>query len=109
MCPVGLDADGFGEPAQAADGRVPVHPGVTPVEQDWSVGAACDCPVDSLADGWRQQDEDDLGAFAAHAQYPVAVLLAEVGDVRARGFEDPQAEQAEQAEHRHQREVGRVR
>jgi hypothetical protein len=33
---------------------------------------------------------------------PVAVLLAQVGDVRAGGFEDPQAEQAE---HRHQREV----
>jgi hypothetical protein len=32
----------------------------------------------------------------------VAVLLAEVGDVRAGGFEDPQAEQAE---HGHQREV----
>jgi hypothetical protein len=36
----------------------------------------------------------------------VAVLLAEVGDVRAGGLEDPQAEQAE---HRHQREVGWVR
>jgi hypothetical protein len=32
----------------------------------------------------------------------VAVLLAEVGDVRAGGFEDPQAQQAE---HGHQREV----
>jgi hypothetical protein len=36
----------------------------------------------------------------------VAVLLAEVGDVRAGGFEDPQAQQAE---HDHQREVVRVR
>jgi hypothetical protein len=40
-----------------------------------------------------------------HAQHPVAVLLAEVGDVRARGLEDPQAQQAE---HGHQGEVGRV-
>jgi hypothetical protein len=38
-------------------------------------------------------------------QDPVAVLFAEVGDVRAGGFEDPQAEQPE---HGHQREVIRV-
>ncbi len=39
--------------------------------------------------------EDDLAAFAGDSQYPVAVLLAEVGDVGAAGFEDPQAEQSE--------------
>ena len=36
----------------------------------------------------------------------MAVFLAEIGDVRGGGLEDPQAEQAE---HGHQREVGRVR
>jgi hypothetical protein len=36
----------------------------------------------------------------------VGVLLAEAGDVRAGGLEDPQAQQAE---HGHQREVARVR
>ena len=36
-------------------------------------------------------------------QHPVAVLLAEAGDVRAGGLEDPQAEQG------HQREIARVR
>jgi hypothetical protein len=41
-----------------------------------------------------------------HTQDPVAVLLAEIGDVRASGFEDPQAEQPE---HGHQREVVRGR
>jgi hypothetical protein len=81
---------------------VPARPGAAAVEQDRSAGAVCDCPVDGAADGWRQRDQDDLGAFAAYAQHPVAVLLAEVGDVRAGGFEDPQAEQAE---HGHQREV----
>ena len=65
-----------------------------------------DRPVDGPADRWRQRDQDDLGALAAHAQHPVAVLLAEVGDVRAGGLEDPQAQQAE---HGHQREVVRVR
>jgi hypothetical protein len=39
-------------------------------------------------------------------QHPVAVFLAEVGDIRAGGFEDPQAEQSE---HGYQREVARVR
>jgi hypothetical protein len=41
-----------------------------------------------------------------HAQYPVAVFFAEVGDVRAGGYEDPQSEQAE---HGHQGEVAGVR
>jgi hypothetical protein len=36
----------------------------------------------------------------------VAVLFAEVGDVRAGGLEDPQAQQAK---HGHQREVIRIR
>jgi hypothetical protein len=70
----------------------------------WVRGAYC--PVDGSSHcGW-QRDQDDLGAFAAHAQYPVTVLFAEVGDVRAGGLEDSQAEQAE---HGHQREVARVR
>jgi hypothetical protein len=41
-----------------------------------------------------------------HTEDPVAVLLAEVGDVRAGGLEDPQAQQTE---HGHQREIVRVR
>jgi len=49
---------------------------------------------------------DDLGAFAAHAQHPMAVLLAKVGDVRAGGLEDAQAKRPE---HRDQREVAGVR
>ena len=36
------------------------------------------CPVDGPADGGRQRDQDDLGALAAHAQHPVAVLFARV-------------------------------
>jgi hypothetical protein len=63
-------------PAQAAGGRVPVHPGTAAVEQDRPVGAVCDRPVDGPTDGGRQRDQYDLGAFAAYAQHPVAVLLA---------------------------------
>jgi hypothetical protein len=55
---------------------------------------------------WRQRDQGNLAAFAAHPQHPVTVLFAQVGDVGAGGFEDPQAEQAE---HGHQREITRVR
>jgi hypothetical protein len=54
------------------------------------------------ADRGRRRDQDDLGAFAAYSQDPVTVFLAEIGDVRAGGLEDPQAEQAE---HGHQCEV----
>jgi hypothetical protein len=64
------------------------------------------CPVDGPADRGRQRHQNDLGALAADAQHPVAVLLAEVADVRRGGLEDPQAQQAE---HGHQREVARVR
>jgi hypothetical protein len=71
---------------------VPVHPGTAAVKQDRPARAVPGCPVDGPADRWRQRDQDDLGALAAHVQHPVAVLLAEVGDVRAGGLEDPQAE-----------------
>jgi hypothetical protein len=102
MCPGHLDAGGFGEPVQAAGGRVAVHPGAAGVQQDRPAVPEADRPVDGPGDRWRQRDQDDLGALAAHAQDPVAVFLAEVGDAGAGGFEDPQAEQPE---HGHQREV----
>jgi hypothetical protein len=54
--------------------------------------ARSDRTVDGPADRGRQRDQDHLGVLAAHPQYPVSVLLAEIGDIRAGGFEDPQAE-----------------
>ena len=66
------------------------------------MGAAADGLVDGPPDGWWQRDEDDLGSLAAYAQDPVTVFFAEVGDVRAGSFEDPQIEQPE---HGDQREV----
>ena len=57
------------------------------------MGADAHRPVDGSADGWRERDQDDLGAFAAHVQHPVAVFFAEVGDVRSCGFEDAQAQE----------------
>jgi len=99
-------ASGLSETLQAAGGGVAVHPGTAAVEQDRPAGAGADRAVDGPPDGWRERDQDDLGAFAAHAQHPVAVFFAEVGDVGASGFEDPQAEQAE---HGHQRSVSAAR
>ena len=100
------DAGGLGEPVQAAGGRMAVHPGAAGVQEDRPADPGACSPVDGPADRGRQRDQDDLGALAAHAQHSVAVLLAEVGDVRAGGLEDPQAEQPE---HGHQREVAWVR
>ena len=102
MCPGDLDAGGFGEPAEAAGGAVPVHPGTAAVEQNRAVPAVADSAVDGPANGGRERDQDDLGALTTDAQHPVAVLLAQVGDVRAGGLEDPKAQQAE---HGLQREV----
>ena len=86
----------LGEVAQAAGGGMPVHPGAAPIEQDRSAGPVGYGPVGyGPADRRGQRDQDDLGALAAHPQDPVAVFFAQVGDVGAGGFEDPQAQQPE--------------
>jgi hypothetical protein len=85
---------------------VPVHPGAAAAQQDRTAGAVADRAVDGPADCWRQRHEDDLAAFAADAQYPVAVFLADVADVRSGRLEDPQTQEAE---HGHQGEVVPVR
>ena len=54
----------------------------------------------------RQRGEHHLAALASDLQYPVTVFLAQVGDVGATCFEDPQAEQPQ---HGHQGEVVGVR
>ena len=106
MCPGHLDVGASGEAAQAAGGRVPVHPRTAVVQQDRPADPGGYRPVDGPAGRGRQRDQDDLGALAAYAQNPVTTFLADFGDVRAGDFEDPQAEQPG---HGHQREVARVR
>ena len=106
VCPDYLNTGGLGKPAQAAGGYMPVHPGAPAIEQDRPAGTGPDRAVDGPANGRRQRDKNNLGALTAHAQDPVAVLLAEVGDIRAGGLEDPQAQESE---HGHQREVVWVR
>jgi len=36
-------------------------------------GTGADRAVNGPPDGWRQRDQNDLGAFTAPAQYPVTV------------------------------------
>jgi hypothetical protein len=94
-----------GQVLKPARRGVAVHPGADGIAQDRPVGAAVDGAVDRPGHGRWQRDEYDLAALAAHAQDPVAVLFAQVGDADAARFEDPQSEQAQQ---RDQREVVRV-
>ncbi len=91
---------------EATSGGVPVHPRPATVQQDQARSPTTDGAVNGTTDGERERDEDNLGALAAHPQYAVAVLLAEVGDVRAGGIEDPQTEQPE---HGDESEVAGVR
>jgi hypothetical protein len=79
--PGNTHAGSFREPPKAPGGSVAVHPRAAAIEQDRSTGAGADRPVDGPPDGWRQRDQDDLAAFAAHAQHSVAVLFAKVRDV----------------------------
>jgi hypothetical protein len=82
---------------------VPVHPPTGGVAQNRSLIAALSGVLDRTGHGRRRRrDQDGLAVLAADLQHAVAVFLAEIGDVRAAGPEDPQTEQAQ---HRDQREV----
>jgi len=81
------------EPARRG---VAVHPGADHVAQHRAFRTAVDCSIDRPGHGWWQRNEHDFAAFAADPQDSVAVLLAQVADTRAAGFEDAQPEQAEQ-------------
>jgi hypothetical protein len=85
---------------------VAVHPGAAAVAQDRPAHAVADSPVDGPPHPWWQRHQDDLAAFAVHAQHAVPVLLTQVGDVRAGGLKDPHAQRPE---HGHQRDAAPVR
>ncbi len=71
------------EVLQPAGGGMTVHPDGAQVAQDRPVGAAVHGPLDRPLHRGREWGEDDLAALAADLQHPVAVFLAEVGDVGA--------------------------
>jgi hypothetical protein len=92
----------LGQIHEPAGGGVPVHPPIGGAAQDRPLLAPVGGVLDRAGHRWRQGDQDGLAALAADLQHTMAVLLAEVGDVRAAGFEDPRTEQAQ---HRDQGEV----
>jgi hypothetical protein len=53
-------------------------------------------PVDRAGHGRWERNEDDLCFLTSEAKSPVAMFLAQVADVGAAGFEDPQSEEPEQ-------------
>lgn len=77
-----------------------VHPCGAAVEQDRAAVTACDGAVDGSADRGRQGHLNDLAAFAADPQDPVAVFVTEITDIRAGGFEDPKSQQTEHGDER---------
>ncbi len=85
----------LGEASELPGGGVPVHASPVAVEQDRAGRSGTDGAVDGPSDCWRQRDQDDFVAFAADSQYPVAVFFAEITDICAAGFEDPQAQEAQ--------------
>ena len=102
MHPREVDSGVAGEVTQPPGGGVAVHPSAPLVEQQRTASSITAGAVDRSADGRWQRYEDDLSALAPDSEHSVAVLLAEIVDVRADGLEDPQSEQTQQA---HQREV----
>lgn len=90
----------FREVSQASCCGVPVHACAAAIEQDRAIGTAPYGPVCGPPNGGWQRDQNDLGAFAAYAQRPVAVLFAKISDISAGGLEDPQAEKSEHCDER---------
>jgi len=105
MRPGNSHTSGFGYPPQAAGSCVAVHPDAASVQQDRPALPLTHGTVDCPADRWRQGNKDDLGSLAAHAQHPVTMLFAKVGNIRAGGLKDPQTEQPE---HGHEGEVAGI-
>jgi hypothetical protein len=86
------DARSAGEPAEPTGSRVAVHPRAASVQQQRSCFTVAAGAVNGPTDGWWQRDEDDLPAFAAHANDAVSVLLAQVVEANAGCLEHPQPE-----------------
>ncbi len=89
-----LRAAEVGQAPQPAGGAVTIHPGPSATEEDGAARAVAYGPFDGPSHRRRQRYQDDLVALAVDAEDPVAVLLAEVGDVCAGSLKDPQPEQS---------------
>ena len=94
------EADLLAEARDELAGVLARQPRAGTGDQQGAIRAACGGAVDGVADGRVERDRGGFRclAFALDVQDPVAALLAEVLDVRADGFGDPQPE-LEQQQH----------
>ena len=100
--PRGGDAGGLGEVTQSSCGAVAGHAGAAAVSKDRADRRRLvDGAVDGPSDGGWEWDGGELVALAMDGEDAVAVGLAEVGDISARGFEDPPAKEAWRLERSH--------
>jgi hypothetical protein len=83
------DPGAVSEVVQAAARGVTVHPSSGAVERDRPGYPVSDGSLDRPHYRRRERDEHDPAALADNSQDAVAVFLAEVGDVRPAGLEDP--------------------
>lgn len=87
MHPRQPDICGESEPTKPSGGRMPIHSHPAPIQQYRSLVAAADSSFHGSGDGGGSGVRTTLPAV--DLQDSVAVLLAEVGDVRSTSFEDP--------------------
>ena len=98
--------DGLADPGAAgglADdpaGAVPVQPPPVGGQEHRPAGPLADGQVDRPGRARRQRDGDHLAALTGDRQGPVPAFQAEVLDVGADGFGDPQPVQGEQGDQR---------
>jgi hypothetical protein len=98
--------DGLGDPGAARDladdpaGAVPVQPPPFRCQEHRPACALGDGQVDRPGGPRRQRDGDDLAALAGDRQRPVPAFQAQVLDVGAGWFGDPQPVQREQGDER---------
>jgi hypothetical protein len=77
-----------------------IHAGAALIEQDRSRFAAGGGAVDRAGDGRWHRDENNPVTLPDDADHAVAMFLAQVADVQAGRFKDPQPEGTEQADQR---------
>jgi hypothetical protein len=98
--------DGLGDPGAAGGlandppSAVPVQPPHVRGQEYRAVRAFADGEVDRPGGAGCQRDGDDLATLAGDGQGPVPAVLAQVLDVGAGGFGDPQPVQREQGDQR---------
>jgi hypothetical protein len=85
-----LDTGVLGEPAQSSGSAVPIHARAACGQKHRAGAPLVNGALEGAAHSEWKRNEYDLVALAAYPQHSVAVLLAEVLDVAAGGFEDPE-------------------